>query len=254
MIFDTIDESVTPHLSVTDRMCLILFDLGITTRDQIKTITGWSDNRINDSIRRLRAKGGEKWIRSWQPKKRGPHVYALGQEGVKYARELRGETNDNRSPSAAHVWHYLGVNQILVRLLEAGLEVRQWLSGKESASWLYHQLLTRESGEPTPPKLPLRPDAMVAVGDRWWMLEYDTGTETPMRLSEKFSRYLDLTLILEMEEMPLLFVTVSERRAQTSEWAFQRAFSSHPLRPTWDKIFFLVEGQEPEFLSESLRE
>lgn len=247
MIFDVVNEAATPNLSVADRMILVLFDLGITTKEQIATITGWSENRINDSIKRIRKKGGEKWIRSWQPRRGRPHVYALGKEGFKYARELRGEYNGNNQPASGQVWHFLGLNQILVRLLESGLEVKSWLSGRESASWLYHQLLTRdENGKASVPKTPLRPDAMMQVGNQWWMVEYDTGTETPMRLSEKFSRYLDLSLMLDLSEIPLLFVTVSDQRVNTAEWAFRRAFEAH--QATWDRVFFLKEGQEVEFL------
>lgn len=251
MIFDVVNEQATPHLSMKDRIILVLYDLGICTKDQIKTVSGWTENQVSGAIRRVRdavgKKEADKWIRSWQPRRGKPFVFALGSEGHAYAKGLRGEGNGNGSPPASHVWHFVGLNEMLCRSIRSGLEVKSWLSGRESASWLYHQLLTRdESGKVSVPKTPLRPDAMMLVGNQWWMVEYDTGTETPMRLSEKFAKYLDLSLMLDLSEIPLLFVTVSDQRVNTAEWAFRRAFEAH--QATWDRVFFMKEKQEMEFL------
>lgn len=252
MIFDVINVEATPHLSMKDRVILVLYDLGICTKEQIKTISGWSENQIAGAIQRIRNAAGkkeaEKWIRSWQPRRGKPFVFALGPAGHAYARELRGEYNGkNDTPPSGQVWHFVGLNQILCRCIKAGLEVKSWLSGRESASWLYHQLLIRdEDGKVSAPKIPLRPDAMMMVGEQWWMIEYDTGTETPMRLTEKFRRYLDLSQMLDLSEIPLLFVTVSDQRVNTAEWAFRRAIEAH--QATWDRVFFMKEGQEVEFL------
>lgn len=248
MILDVIDEAMTPNLSVTDRMILVLFDLGITNKPQIMTITGWSRDRINEAIKRIRKKGGDKWLRSWQPRAGKPFVYSLGPDGHKYARELRGEFNGkNDTPPKGQVWHFLGVNQILCRLLEAELEVNQWLSGRESASWLWNTLRTRdEKGTASNPKTPLRPDAMVEVGGQWFMVEFDNATETPSRLSEKFGKYLDLSLMLNLSRIPMIFVTVTEKRVSIAETAFERAFNRHPSQ--WDQVYFMKEKQEVEFL------
>jgi len=253
LIFDVVNEQVTPHLSMKDRLILALYDLGICTKDQLKTVSGWTENQVAGAIRRVRdaaGKGeGDKWIRSWQPRQGKPFVFALGPAGHAYARDLRGEYNGgkNNVPPKGQVWHFVGLNEVLCRVVRSGLEVKSWLSGRESASWLYHQLLIRdESGKVSVPKTPLRPDAMMLVGNQWWMIEYDRGTETPMRLSEKFAKYLDLSLMLDLSEIPLLFVTVSDQRVNTAEWAFRRALEAH--QATWDKVFFMKEGQEVEFL------
>src|SRR5690606_40655956 len=56
----------------------------------------------------------------------------------------------------------------------------------------------------------------------------------------------DLSLMLDLSEIPLLFVTVSDQRVNTAEWAFRRAFEAH--QATWDRVFFMKEKQEVEFL------
>lgn len=243
MILEVVNEQSTPNLSVIDRMILMLFDLGITNKKQIETISGWNEHRINDALKRIRKKG-DGWLNSWQPRRGQPHCYALGKEGFKYARELRGEFSNGKHdgpPRGGQTWHFLGLNQILCRCIEAGLGVEQWLSGRESASWIYYQLSTGDSD----PKIPIKPDAMMAVNGQWFLVEYDTGTETTVRLSEKFTKYLTLSQTLGMD-LPLLFVTVSEKRVNTAEWTFQRALKNHTAK--WDKVFFLTEGQEVELL------
>lgn len=244
MILEVIDEKSTPSLSVVDRMILLLFDLGITNKRQIETISGWSENRINDSIKRIRQKG-EGWLNSWQPRRGHPHCYALGKEGFKHARELRGEYSNGKHdgpPRGGQTWHFLGLNNILCRCIEAGLEVEQWLSGREAASWIFYQLST---GGDSNQKAPIKPDAMMAVSGQWYLIEYDTGTETTVRLSEKFAKYLTLSRILGAD-LPLLFITVSEKRVHTAEWTFRRALENNSAK--WDKVFFMVEGQEVDFL------
>src|SRR5690606_1622862 len=152
MIFDVLDEELVPQLSVADRLILVLYDLGIATREQIAEISGWSETRIKGAIQRVRNFGedGEKddWIRSWQPKKNQPRVYALGEKGIEHARALRGEYADARKrPLQGHVYHFVGLNGILVRMIkEFGMENIRWLSGKELASLIYHRLRSREEG------------------------------------------------------------------------------------------------------------
>lgn len=266
MILDVIDEEKVPYLTMTDRMVLILFDLGITNRAQIEAITGWTKDQVKNSIHRIRElaeKAGEdpdKWVRVWRPFQNQPSVYSLGELGIAHARALRGETtNGNGRPLTGHIYHFLGLNEILVRLIQAGLEVEEWLSGKESASWVYHSLLTREEPgkQSQPQNTPLRPDAMITINGVTFMVEYDTGTEPTPRLEEKFHRYLALASMLP-EQMPtVLFITVSEKRRQAAVKAFERAVSRYPSLETiqgkWDHITFLIEGEEVIWFQNWLR-
>lgn len=115
-------------------------------------------------------------------------------------------------------------------------------SGREAASWIYYQLST---GGDSNQKAPIKPDAMLGIKGQWFLVEYDTGTETTVRLSEKFTKYLTLSQTLGMD-LPLLFVTTSEKRVHTAEWTFRRAWENHDAK--WDKVFFMKEGEEVEFL------
>jgi len=239
VIFEILDEELTPHLALSDRLILVLFDLGIATQEQIQEVSGWTRNQVKGAIQRVRKWEGEpdEWIRSWKPHGDRPKVYSLGERGVEYARALRGEFAEARKrPLQGHVYHFVGLNGILVRLVKAfGRDKVQWLSGKEAASLLYHRL----DGQ----QLPLRPDAMLGIDGEWWLVEYDCGTETSIRLEEKFRRYLRLA---EMAEIQMLFVTVSERRRALAERVFETLSSQIPVPKDFD-ITFLVEGEECEF-------
>lgn len=245
VIFDILDEEITPQLAMSDRLILVLYDLGIATLEQIQEVSGWTKNQVKGAIQRVRKWEGEpsEWIRSWKPHGDRPKVYSLGEKGIEHARALRGEYADARKrPLQGHTYHFVGLNGILVRMIkEFGRENIRWLSGKESASLIYHRL---RSGEEGGQNSPLRPDAMLGIDGEWWLIEYDTGTETSIRLEEKFRRYLQLA---EMAKgIKMMFVTVSERRRQLAELTFERLSSQIPVPKDFD-IAFLVEGEEPEF-------
>lgn len=254
MIFEVLDEEMTPHLAMSDRLILVLYDLGIATQEQIQEVSGWSKNQVKGAIQRIRKWEGEPsgWIRSWKPHGDKPKVYSLGERGIEHARALRGEFAEARKrPLQGHIYHFLGLNGILVRMVKAfGRERIQWLSGKESASLIYHRLRSGEEGGLTSP---LRPDAMMAVDGDWWMVEFDCATETSIRLEEKFRKYLHLAEIVG--ETQMLFVTVSEKRRQQAEWIYESLLRdlSSPIPDGFD-IAFLVEGEEPQFFQQSLKE
>ena len=256
MILDVADEHKTPHLSKTDRMILFLFELGICTREQLEVITGWSTNQINGAIRRIRATADnpDEWVTSWRPRQNKPAVYALGSEGMAYARELRGEFSEDarrKRPPRGQVHHFVGTNQILVRLIRSGLNVQEWMSGKGVSVWLYNELLTRvEPGKPEPKNSPYRPDALVRVNGVSFLVEYDTASEPSPRLMERFSRAFDLSVMMPLP--PILFVTVSERRCEEAARALERAIERYPERDILGSripdILFCTEGTEVDFL------
>lgn len=256
ILLDVVNPEKTPHLSMTDRFILVLFEMGIATREQIAAVSGWSRNQVAGAIQRARAMGGnpEEWVRSWSYSKNKPSVYALGEAGVVHARQLRGEYDGDerrKRPVAGQVYHFLGTNNILVRLLKSGMEVSEWLSGKGVASFLYNELLVRtEPGKLERRPSPVRPDAMVTVNESCVLVEYDAGTEGAPRLTEKFSRYLDLANMMAIP--PVLFVTVSESRRETAVRAFERALERYPNPETLGEnlpdVLFCVEGEEPEYL------
>jgi Replication-relaxation len=263
MIFDWLDEEQTPEISKTDRMALILYDLGISDKAQIMRVTGWSKNQIDGAIQRLRklseSEGGtpDDWVRFWQHRKGMPSVYSLGVRGIQHVRAIRGEYTKYRAvPLRGHVYHFMGLNDILVRLLDSGLEINTWLSSKEAASWLWHELVRREfkDGEMKvqPENLPLRPDAMFQIGndpDDIFFVEYDCGTESLIRLEQKFHRYFDLGVMLDDATMkPLLFVTTTEKRREAAKRAYDRAVARYPDKAwgavVWKEIYICVAGEE----------
>jgi Replication-relaxation len=267
MIFNWLDEELVPGLSKTDRMALVLYDLAISDKEQIMRVTGWSKNQIDGAIQRLRkyaeSEGGvpDDWVRFWQHRQGAGYVYSLGAKGIQHVRALRGEYVKYKAvPLRGHVYHYHGLNEILVRLLDSELEITAWLSSKEAASWLWHTLIKRELKDgrlsETTESLPLRPDALVRIGEDErdsFFVEYDTGTESSIRLEQKFHRYFDLGCMLDDERMlPVLFVTTSEKRKQEAIRAFNRAVDRYDDKTSgmlvWKNIYFSVAGEEVQMI------
>src|SRR5690606_41769349 len=75
-----------------------------------------------------------------------------------------------------------------------------------------------------------------------------TGTETSIRLEEKFRRYLQLAEMAKKTRM--LFVTVSEKRRQLAELTFEHLSSQIPVPKDFD-IAFLVEDRKSTRLNSS---
>jgi hypothetical protein len=72
------------------------------------------------------------------------------------------------------------LNKILVRLIEAGVNLLQivWLATREAIDFLYFLLRIKRKGI-------LRPDARLVLGNQAFWVEYDNGTEGPLGLEQK---------------------------------------------------------------------
>lgn len=51
-----IDENETPNLVSADRLIALIYDLGITTKEQLVTLTGWPEQRVVSAIKAIRNK------------------------------------------------------------------------------------------------------------------------------------------------------------------------------------------------------
>lgn len=229
MIFDWIDEETTPDLLLTDRAILLVFTLGITRKDQLFTITNWSKNQLDGALKRIRNLGKTKeekdaWLRVWRTGIKKPYVYSLGKKGNEHARLIREEPTNNGSIQPlkkAQISHFLGINDILCRLLQAGLPVDDWMASKEVQSVLYHEGLRRQYTDNGVKKVEkrayVRPDGWLKIGGKEYFVEYDNATKTPTKLKEQLKHYLDYSYQTEAEGTPVLWVVPNEKRKELIE-------------------------------------
>jgi hypothetical protein len=192
MIFNWLNEERTPYLNKTERMMGVLHSLAISNRQQLHTVTNWTNCQIEGALKRIRKQGKskeerDKWLLYWKPTPRGSHVYTLAEKSIEHVRNLKDEYVGNQlkiKPLKGQVAHFLGLNEILCRVLQANCIIETWLSTKEVMSYLYYAL--------KPERSPLNPDALIKVkGGREYFIEYDTGTESITRIEEKVHRYYE---------------------------------------------------------------
>jgi len=263
LIFALLDEEQTPDLSNQDRMIGVLFKLGIATREQLVTITGWTTTQVKGALNRIRRLGStekekDEWVMIWTPKKHQESVYSLGPKGIEYACGLLDEEVGNRRPLTGQIAHFLGINEILCRLIRAGRRPDVWFGTKETASYLYHELTQREfewdRGERRyvavklkTPKLKIIPDAMVQIGDSAYFLEYDTGTENGHKVKAKFQKYFQLRVELGTIP-PVIWVTVTETRKNFLLRMWKEAMSEFPENMRFPEMHMFTAGEETAFL------
>lgn len=262
MLFNWINEEKTPGYLVRDRMLMIIKHLSITTKEQIRTVTGWTDTAIQYHINAIRNMGGkenrDKWLRAWRFGPRGEYVYALGEDALRYAEELKNEFNPHKEyfPVQGQARHFVGTNEILCRAIRAGHEIESWFGQSDTLSQLYYKLM--------PHKSPVRPDATIKVkGGKICFGEFDTGTESGGKIEDRMHNYLLLQNIMESistsgkqeNVYPVVWVTYKDSRAAFLARKWQEAKLSFPRKKQASlpnripEMYFFTEGQETAFLA-----
>lgn len=280
LLLDWIDEERFASLKKSDRLLGVLYHAGIADLDTLATLTGWGKDNVATVIwntrrrfvpsiqskeeRRRNREERDKWIYIQKQSKNGRNFYSLGPKGFAYVCEMLGESVGKRKPPSAQVDHFMGTNQILVRLLEAGVRP-VWYSTREATSWLFHNVKSRTihydsvndryvvSSKRSP--YTLNPDAMVQLPDgRSYILEYETGSTHGAKAEGKFLGYLDLQLGANVKLPPIVFVTPKENGLKL-ERAKRKAMSREEYQglPIQTDFFILEEGTETAFLLDGER-
>ncbi|WP_124728837.1 replication-relaxation family protein [Staphylospora marina] len=270
-IFPWLDEKETPHLTQMERIMITIYMFGVVTIPQLMVITGWPKSKVMAALNRIRRQGKtpegkNDWLIYWVPGPGKPYIYTLGQKSIEHVCAIRKEQIGNgkrkkRPHKKGHMWHFLGFNEIICRLLGGGVPVDEFMVGKEVMSWIYHKLIQRkyirdeERVEVDRPDfLPVKPDGLVEVNGEEYFLEYDTGSEPALKLRERLERYIDFYPMLKDRHKGFpttLWITVTPNRRATIERVAQQInekWSDVWSRPTFPKMYTLVEGEEVDFL------
>ncbi|GIM47694.1 hypothetical protein DNHGIG_32430 [Collibacillus ludicampi] len=242
-----------PSLRGDEQLIAMLYDLGISTKQQLLTITGWSSRTLRWRLQQIRERGQtpeerDMWVKAYPvPRTRHVMAYALGRLGIQYALEMRFEQSRGKEPPQSQIAHYVGTNEVLVRLLQAGVsrEQVQWLSSKEATDYLVS--LWEWAGKELNRRRTIRPDARLILNEQRFWIEYDNDTENPRQLERKFHDYVN-TLVPVGENSPVLWIASNDQRKRYLEmnWkSFQRNFYKESKVPN---MMFFTEGEETNFL------
>lgn len=269
MILDYMNEKETPHFTMKDRLMILIHFLGITNQKQLQTITGWSLAQVRETLSSIRKQGkNEKdrndWLEYWQAQAKGPYLYKLGQKAIEYVTALRDDTMGNgkkkkRPHQRGHWGHFVGFNDILCRLIENNIEFQEFLTGKEVLSNLYSEHRSWNIEKDGTMKvhnasLPFRPDGLVRIQDESYYLEYDTGAESPTRLTTKLVNYL--TGCTNVGSIyPVIWVCRTHNRKKTIERCANELiakFEGKRKKPIFPTMYCLAEGEETDFLTKKI--
>ncbi|GAB6936006.1 hypothetical protein JCM14720_19270 [Calditerricola yamamurae] len=257
MIFNWLDH---PSFHRDEQLIAILYDLGMASKRQLQVITGWHPLTLKDRLRQIRKRGRTKeekdlWLKAYPiPGQSRDVAYSLGRLGLEYAQEMALQLHRVREAPQAQVAHYIGINDILVRLLEQGVSRDRivWLSSTEATDVLLRQW-DRKQKQKLDRRDLIRPDARLILDNkhRYW-IEYDNNTEGPRQLERKFHAYVK-TLMPIKDTSPVVWVAFTENRRDylKANWeAFVNLFYKDEFVP---QMYFFIPGEDTQFFLSNLQ-
>lgn len=241
-----------PSFRKHEQMMAILFDFSMATKQHLMAVTGWPLLSIQSCFQKIRARGHTKeekdeWLRAYRIPKRREMAYALGRKGIKYVQDMIEESQYVREAPEAQVSHFLGINDILIRVIESGVpkDSLLWLSSAEATDLILRKWERRE--QEVDKRYLIRPDARLGIQDRRFWIEYDNDTEGARKLERKFHGYVQLN-----DPTPVVWVAPNKKRRDYLNILWKntiQAFYAESDQLVPDMHFF-VAGEETEFLTQ----
>ena len=250
----------TPERLKYDQQILKQAKAGEITMDKLDLL------KLEASIKDKKAalnKAREEWLVTYQAEKNGKAFYTLGSKGTQYATLMREEPFKKwKMAPKQQTNHYYGVNQILVRLRRMGILEKDWLCGRETERELYYYFnrYKKKNGLSSKTTLYFRPDACLILDDHHsFFIEYDTGSESPARLRQRFANCLRLYQALDEVKankimLPIVWVTVRESRKKRIEEVAQEVLQDYKQDHDGENIIVppsvcFVEGEDTKFFA-----
>ncbi len=277
MILEIIlDEKMKP----CDKILQVLYDVGYATKQQLADILNWDVYKVQNQlyyVRKHYETKGQQWIdyenlgsNMGRPQK----AYCLTKYAINQLKEIRGIDTKVKPPKPIQLYHYLGITEILARLLKA-LGVQnynrlEWWSEQDSRNFVLSNYVQKIKS--TLPNTQISqsvlmkcvaPDAYLRVLRQSFWIEFDNNTENGKKLQDRYMRYVNTmfprknghNMILKQIDFPVIWITKSEtrRRFMEMKWDEVRTKSMNDIknpRTNFPKMYFLVEGNETQFLIE----
>lgn len=272
-----IQTLLNQEMNEYEKIAHVLFDLGYATRQQLCDIMKWSPKQCDNFIRKFRdtyETKDEKWIEHFdlrvKSKKGGRPVraYRLSEHAINELKQLRGIDTRMKWAKPYQVYHYLGITNIIARLLQrinrSYLEHIDWLSEYETWGNVIDAFMIKAKSAFGDQRIPahlivntIKPDASLRIGSQWFWIEFDNATENQRQLKKRYDRYMKTIrpningnkLYIEKIDLPIVWVTTSDRRRENMKHWYEEIKKKWERegRTLFPKMFFVVEGQETQF-------
>ena len=239
-----------------ERLIAIIQECGMVSLRQLAIITGWSVYTVKNAIHHIRqyqsaSSGTEpsQWIQIYRLRRgnQDGSAYRLGVKAVEAYFQMTGMDGRAKEATQFQAMHYLGTNEILIRILETGIPKERitWHNTYEATEVLvrFHEKL----GIPMDRRDYIRPDAFLTIDGAGYWLEYDNDTEGTRKIERKLHSYVK-TLIPkpEVEPYPVIWVAPSGRRRDYLQtiWEGMKKmyYKDVPVPP----MHFFVAGEETD--------
>lgn len=207
----------------TDREKLVgtIYDAGVIRRSDLMFLLGWKRSKFDNQLLQLRKQVMLVTSRDHH----GNTVYMLDESGVRAAHQLC-HIEGKIVTMGAQISHQIGVNDILMRLVNAnGREGVRWWSTREASDQLWDARKKMGTNDADIRKTHIRPDALLRTpGSEFFWIEYDNATESSRQIRKKFALYV--TNLRELKD----------RRAQRVMWITPTAARTRWLQSKWDEL------------------
>lgn len=245
MIFQWLNHK---DLQPPDQLLLSLYDHGAFTARQFCMLSGWKIPNLRVIIYRLRKRKGIGWVETGLTNFGHDHsYYHLGEQGLRYASQLRNEPvvlTRLKTTQVQHL-HLLGLNDVLVRLVQLEMEPQNliWLHTREATDYLY-RLCSKQMGISRIQMI--KPDAYLVHKDTGFWIEYDRATEGPRVIERKMRRYIQILQALHGEKVSSTIVWIAPTR-QRKKYLQQIWKSIGTPSEEFIQMHFFREGEESSF-------
>ena len=163
-----------------------IYDLGIASRKQLLAVSNFSVQSLDRTLHEL----NKKELITIESLSDHRSIYRLSQKGILYAQNLTGNYSAKTAPES-QIGHFLGLNNILERLIENFGRDFEWYNTKEAADYLFTLRLSKVGGNETElQKTYIRPDAFLKIENQNFWIEFDNSTETSIQLLKKYRLYI----------------------------------------------------------------
>ena len=239
----------------------VMYDAGISTLDQLSVLTGWTHGVVKNLIARIRhmkAEGDDKdsWIKVMIIKQattdksatKRATAYTLGLRGMAYVHAMMRDDMKYRESPEGQAMHFIGTNEILVRLLKSGMDRQRlkWLTSTEATDVLvmYFEEIKKELERRTF----IRPDAYLSIGEKWFWIEYDNDTERTRKLERKFHNYVQTLIpVPNASPDPVVWVCPTTQRRDYLQDQWQMVVELFYQSRKIPHMHFFTNGEDTDF-------
>lgn len=236
------------------------------TKEQIKELPAKEQaefKRLSQKIKeekRIVQQERNQWISTvWGKESRSSRLYKLGPKGLQSAAKALYYTGSFEELKLAQREHFRGLNETLVRLVQAigrskVMRYVEWYNTKDSFQeliriWEWYRQ-EQWTNDPRLKKEDIKklahPDALLILNNQRAWIEYDTGSEEDtLQLEDKYKRWAYSLVTFNIQD-PVVWITTKESRTKklAALWEYRKSRLKMKYYPN---MLFFTAGEDTDY-------